>query len=88
MQHGGSVVSAVASQQEGPRFESRYQECPGFALAGVEPFCLEFACSPRVYMRSLQVLRFPPTNKKNMHVRHIRLGWPSVLAHLAAAAQD
>uniref|UniRef100_A0A0E9X7W8 Uncharacterized protein n=1 Tax=Anguilla anguilla TaxID=7936 RepID=A0A0E9X7W8_ANGAN len=24
------------------------------------PFCVEFACSPRVYVSFLQVIRFPP----------------------------
>ena len=52
-QHGGAVVSAVASQQEGPGFESR-------------PFCVELACSPRVCVGFLRVLRFPPTSK-DMH---------------------
>ena len=51
--HGGAVVSAVASQQEGPGFESR-------------PFCVELACSPRVCVGFLRVLRFPPTSK-DMH---------------------
>ena len=47
------MVSAVASQQEGPGFESR-------------PFCVELACSPRVCVGFLRVLRFPPTSK-DMH---------------------
>ena len=53
-QHGGSVVSTVASQQEGPGFASRsFQVVPG-------PFCVEFACSPRACVGLLRVLRFPP----------------------------
>merc|ERR1711931_160809 len=55
--HGGIVVSTVASQQEGRGFESR-----------LGPFCAEFACSPRVRVGLLRVLRFPPT-LKDMHVR-------------------
>ena len=47
------MVSAVASQQEGPGFESR-------------PFCVELACSPRVCVGFLRVLRFSPTSK-DMH---------------------
>ena len=47
------MVSAVASQQEGPGFES-------------QPFCVELACSPRVCVGFLRVLRFPPTSK-DMH---------------------
>ncbi|KAF7665560.1 hypothetical protein LDENG_00137920, partial [Lucifuga dentata] len=35
---------------------------------GAGPFCVEFACSPRVRMGSLRVLRLPPTSK-DMHVR-------------------
>ena len=49
------VVSTVASQQEGSWFKSR-----------LEPFCVEFACSPRVWVGSLRV--FWP---KNMYVRLI-----------------
>ena len=53
------VVNTIASQQEGSRFNSR-----------LRPFCVEFACSPRVCIGSLWVLRLPPT-VKNMHVRLI-----------------
>jgi len=56
---GGVLVSTVASQQEGPKFDSRLGH-----------FCVEFACSPRVCMYSLQVLQLPPTSK-GMHVRLI-----------------
>ena len=56
--HGGVVVSTVASQQEGSRFNS---------LLG--PFCVEFACSPRVCGSSLWLLWLPLS--KNMHVRLI-----------------
>ena len=52
-QHGGSVVSTVAAQYEGPGIESR--------SAG--PFCVEFTCSPRACVGFLRVLRFPPTTK-------------------------
>jgi len=44
--HGGVVVSTVASQQEDSCFETQ-----------LEPFCVEFACSPRVCVGSLRVLR-------------------------------
>ena len=44
--------STVASQREGRGFDSR---------AG--PFCVEFACSPRVSVGSLRVLRFLPQSK-------------------------
>jgi len=43
------VVSTVASQHEGSCFETR----PG-------PFCVEFACSPRICMGSPRVLQLPP----------------------------
>ena len=52
--HGGVVVSTVASQQEGSRFDPH-----------LGPFCVEFACSPRVCMGSLRVLRLPPTVQKH-----------------------
>ena len=48
------VVSTVASQQEGSRFSSQ-----------LGPFCVEFACSPRVYMGSLWILRLPSTVQKH-----------------------
>ena len=48
--HGGVVVSTVASQREGSRFNPH-----------LGPFCVEFACSPRVCVGSLRVLRLPPT---------------------------
>ena len=50
----GVVVSTVTSQQEGSRFNSH----PG-------PFCVEFACSPRVCVGSLWVLRLPATVQKH-----------------------
>jgi len=53
------VLSTVASQQEGSRFNSK-----------LGPFCVEFACSPRVCVGSLRVLRLPPTIQ-NLHVRLI-----------------
>jgi len=52
--HGGVVVSTIASQQKGSWFESR-----------MGPFCVEFACSPRVCVGSLQVLQLPPTVQKH-----------------------
>ena len=57
--HGGVVVSTVASQQEGSRFNSQ-----------LGPFCVEFACSP-VYAWVLSGYSgfLPPS--KNMHVRLI-----------------
>ena len=54
-QHGGTVVSAVASQQEGSGFEFK-SRC----------FCVEFACSPHVRVGLLQVLQFPPTVQKHV----------------------
>ncbi len=50
-QHGGSVVSTVASQQEGPGFESKIARLTSRGslvqcTAGVGPFCVEFARSP------------------------------------------
>ena len=53
------VVSTVASQREVSRFNS-----------WLGPFCVAFACSPRVCVDSLRVLRLPPT-VQNMHVRLI-----------------
>ena len=50
---------AVGSQQEGSWFESQ-----------LGPFCVEFACSPRVCIGSFQLLWLPPTTQ-NMHVRLI-----------------
>uniref|UniRef100_A0A669CQ23 procollagen-proline 3-dioxygenase n=1 Tax=Oreochromis niloticus TaxID=8128 RepID=A0A669CQ23_ORENI len=55
-QHGGTVVSTVAAQQEGPEFNSTIR--PG-------SFCVEFACSPRVCVGSLRVLRLPPTVQRH-----------------------
>jgi len=43
-------VSTVASQREASRFDPH-----------LGPFCVEFACSPRVCVGSLRVLRLPPT---------------------------
>ena len=51
---GGAVVSAVASQQEGPGLESESGH-----------FSAEFACSPHVRVGLLWVLRFPPTVEKH-----------------------
>jgi len=48
--HGVEVVVTVASQREGSRFNSR-----------LGPFRVESACSPRVCVASLRVLRLPPT---------------------------
>lgn len=48
---GGTVVNTVTLQQEGRGFNSG----PG----GLS----EFACSPRVCVGSLQVLRVPPTKE-------------------------
>ena len=50
----GVVVSTVASQQEGSRFNSQ-----------LGLFCVEFACSPRVCVGSLWVLRLTPTIQKH-----------------------
>jgi len=48
--HGASVVSTIASQQEGSWFKYR-----------LGPFCTEFACSPRANVGSLQELWRLPT---------------------------
>ena len=48
------VVSTIASQQEGSRFDPQ-----------LGPFCVEFVCSPRVCVGSLRVLRLPPTVQKH-----------------------
>ena len=58
--HGGSVACTAASQQEGHGFDSRMgccwlwgagppqsAQCSGGLSPG--PFCVEFACSPRVH---------------------------------------
>ena len=52
--HGGVVVSTVASQQVSSRFNPH-----------LGPFCLELACSLRVYVGSLRVLQVPPTIQKH-----------------------
>ena len=52
--HGGVVVSTITSQQEGSRFDPH-----------LGPFCVESACSPRVCVGSLGVLRLPPTIQKH-----------------------
>uniref|UniRef100_A0A3P8NDG8 HAT C-terminal dimerisation domain-containing protein n=1 Tax=Astatotilapia calliptera TaxID=8154 RepID=A0A3P8NDG8_ASTCA len=56
---GSTVVSTVATQQEGPEFNSTIR--PG-------SFCVEFACSPRVCVGSLRVLRLPPTVQRHLAV--------------------
>jgi len=50
--HGGVVLSTVAVQREGSRFNS-----------WLGHFCVEFACSPHVRGGSLRVLRLPPTDE-------------------------
>ena len=50
------MVSAAASQQEGSGFDS---------TRGLGSFCVEFACSPRVCVGSLRVLRLPPTIQRH-----------------------
>ncbi len=60
------MVNSVASQQEGPGFESTcprlHQECPGFAEFGVFSPCLAGALFS--------------SHNQNMHMRHSRSGWP------------
>ena len=51
---GCTVVWWLASQQKGFWFESR-----------LGPFCVEFACSPRECVGSLQVLQLPPSVQKH-----------------------
>ena len=53
--HNGTVVSSVASQQEGSGFKSELRR-----------FCAEFACSPHVRVGLLRLLRFPPTVQKHV----------------------
>jgi len=53
--HDGVVASTVASQQEGRGFNSR----------SGRSFSVEFACSPRVSVDSLRVLRLPPTVQRH-----------------------
>ena len=50
--HSGAEVGTVASQQEGPGFES-----------GSGPFGVEFTCSTCVCIGFLGVLQLPPTSK-------------------------
>ena len=64
---GGTVVSTVALQQEGPGYDS-----------GSGCFCVEFACSPFVCASSFQVLRLPPKVQKHAKLR-IRLNGNSEL---------
>jgi len=67
--HGGVVVSTVTSQREGSSFDP-----------DLGPFCVEFACSPRVCVGSLWVLQLPPTVQKQ-HVRLIgdsKIDWQPV----------
>ena len=52
----GVVVSTVASQQEGFRFNSQLE---------LGPFCVEFACYPCVCVGSLRVLQLLPTIQKH-----------------------
>ena len=52
--HGGVVVSTIASQRVGSRFDPH-----------LGPFCVKFACSPRVCVGSLRVLWLPPTVQKH-----------------------
>ncbi len=46
------LSATVASQQEGPGFDTQLEQ---------ELFSVEFACSPRVCVCSLWGLRLPPT---------------------------
>ena len=57
--HGGSVACTAASQQEGHPPQSA--QCSGGLSPG--PFCVEFACSPRVH-KGFPPLRTP--TEKNM----------------------
>ena len=55
-------ISTVPSQKKGPGFDS-----------GLVCFCVEFACSPCLFVGSLRCLQFPPTVQKheNLGVRLI-----------------
>ena len=69
--HGGVVVSTVASEGVASLEGSRFNSWLG-------PFCVEFACSPRVCVGSLRVVRLPPTVQKHMHVRPKQTSFVSV----------
>src|SRR4029434_6086546 len=61
--HGGSGACTAASLQEGPGFGSRMGRCWywGQVLprpSVLRPFCVEFACSPRVH-KGFPPLRTP-----------------------------
>ena len=60
---GGTVVWWLALS---PHSKKALGSNPGW---GLESFCVEFACSPRVCVGSLRVLRLPPTVQ-----RHAKLG--------------
>src|SRR4029434_3917016 len=82
--HGGSVACTAASQQEGHGFDSRMGRCwlwgagpPQSAQCSSglspRPFCVEFACSPRVH-KGVPPLR-TPTEK---HAKRTEQSCPSL----------
>ena len=56
---GGTVAQWLALLPHSKKVLGSFPAQPG-------PFCVEFACSPRVCVGFLRVLRFPPTSK-DMH---------------------
>ena len=59
MNEGGTVAQWLALLPHSKKVLGSFPAQPG-------PFCVEFACSPRVCVGFLRVLRFPPTSK-DMH---------------------
>ena len=70
--HGGSVACTAASQQEGHGFDSRMGCCwlwgSGPGGLSPRPFCVKFACFPRVH-RGFPPLR-TPTEKTCKRTEH------------------
>ena len=70
--HGGSVACTAASQQEGHGFDSRMGCCwlwgSGPGGLSPRPFCVKFACFPRVH-RGFPPLR-TPTGKTCKRTEH------------------
>uniref|UniRef100_A0A673ADR9 Rho guanine nucleotide exchange factor 10 n=1 Tax=Sphaeramia orbicularis TaxID=375764 RepID=A0A673ADR9_9TELE len=64
--HGGAVVSTRASQQEGPGLDSNT------IRRGVGPFCVEFACSPRVCgkVNPYSVIDITPLQLQQLEQQH------------------
>src|SRR4029434_8332638 len=81
--HGGSVACTActaASQQEGHEFDSHMERCwlwggrsSAQCSSGLSPgpFCVEFACSPRVHKR-FPPLRTPTEKNMQNNITHVR----------------